>query len=178
MAVRNIFSPIRRLPPERFWPTFASRRRLPLPVSSDTAESGMSSRGARRAVNPLSDKKVNPMSQKILALAAVLAFAYPAFAEDMQMDMGNQTADHSPSSHAFAEANAKMHKDMMVKMTGNADIDFVRSMIPHHQGAIDMAKIELQYGKDPEIRKLAEGVIKAQAAEIAEMNAWLSKNTK
>ena len=118
------------------------------------------------------------MSMKIIAIISALAFAAPAFAEDMQMDMSKPMGDHSPSSHAFAEANAKMHKDMMVKMTGNADIDFVRGMIPHHQGAIDMAKIELKYGKDPEIRKLAEAVIKAQEAEIAEMNAWLSKNAK
>ena len=116
------------------------------------------------------------MSMKIIAIISTLAFAAPAFAEDMQMDMSKPMGDHGPSSHAFAEANAKMHKDMMVKMTGNADVDFVRGMIPHHQGAIDMAKIELKYGKDPDIRKLAEAVIKAQEAEIAEMNAWLSKN--
>ncbi|MGO4352121.1 DUF305 domain-containing protein [Rhizobium sp. RAF36] len=118
------------------------------------------------------------MSMKIIALISTLAFAAPACAEDLQMDMSKPMGDHGASSHAFAEANAKMHKDMMVEMTGNADVDFVRGMIPHHQGAIDMAKIELQYGKDPEIRKLAEAVIKAQEAEIAEMNAWLSENTK
>jgi len=115
---------------------------------------------------------------KIIALISTLAFAAPACAEDMQMDMSKPMGDHGASSHAFAEANAKMHKDMMIEMTGYADVDFVRGMIPHHQGAIDMAKIELQYGKDPEIRKLAEAVIKAQEAEIAEMNAWLSENTK
>jgi uncharacterized protein (DUF305 family) len=115
---------------------------------------------------------------KIIALISTLAFAAPACAEDMQMDMSKPMGDHGASSHAFAEANTKMHKNMMIEMTGNADVDFVRGMIPHHQGAIDMAKIELQYGKDPEIRKLAEAVIKAQEAEIAEMNAWLSKNTK
>jgi len=118
------------------------------------------------------------MSMKIIALISTLAFAAPACAEDMQMDMSKPMGDHGASSHAFTEANAKMHKDMMIEMTGNADVDFVRGMIPHHQGAIDMAKIELQYGKDAEIRKLAEAVIKAQEAEIAEMNAWLSKNTK
>lgn len=119
------------------------------------------------------------MSLKIIALSAIIAVASPAFAEDMPaMDMSKPMGDHSPSSHVFAEANANMHKDMMVEMSGNTDVDFVRSMIPHHQGAIDMAKIELQYGKDPEIRKLAEGVIKAQEAEIAEMNAWLKAHAK
>ena len=49
----------------------------------------------------------------------------------------------------------KMHKDMAIAYTGDSDIDFVRGMIPHHQAAIDMARIQLEYGKDAEIRKLA-----------------------
>jgi uncharacterized protein (DUF305 family) len=125
------------------------------------------------------------MSFKLLALTtgliAGLSFsALPASAEDkpMDMDMSMPMGDHSPSSHAFSEANNKMHKDMMIEYSGDADIDFVRGMIAHHQGAIDMAKVELQYGKDPEMRKLAEGVIKAQEAEITEMQAWLKAHAK
>ncbi|CAN7181193.1 CopM family metallochaperone [Rhizobium sp. LjRoot258] len=119
------------------------------------------------------------MSLKVLAIAATLALSTAsAFAEDMQMDMSKPMGDHSAVSHAFAEANAKMHKDMTLEYTGDTDVDFVRGMIPHHQGAIDMAKIELQYGKDPEIRKLAEAVIKAQEAEIADMLAWLKAHGK
>ena len=68
-----------------------------------------------------------------------------------------------------------MHKDMDIAFTGDADADFARGMIPHHQGAIDMAKIVLQYGKDPEIRKLAQDVVNAQEAEIKFMREWLAK---
>jgi len=66
-----------------------------------------------------------------------------------------------------------MHKSMDIRFSNDADVDFVRSMIPHHQGAIDMARIVLQHGKDEQIRKLAEVVIREQEREIAEMQAWL-----
>ena len=66
-----------------------------------------------------------------------------------------------------------MHEGMAIKYTGDADVDFVRGMIPHHQGAVDMAKIELEYGKDPDNRKLAEEIIASQEKEIAVMQAWL-----
>nr|WP_280173591.1 DUF305 domain-containing protein [Rhizobium sp. RU33A] len=116
-----------------------------------------------------------------LSTSAVLAQDNSMHQGHDMSSMDHSSMDHgamgdSPSSKAFAEANAKMHKDMAVPLTGNADVDFVQGMIPHHQGAIDMAKIVLEYGKDPEIRKLAEEVIAAQEGEIAMMKAWLAKN--
>jgi len=86
--------------------------------------------------------------------------------------------DQSPASLAFRGVNAKMHEAMDLEFSGNADADFVKGMIPHHQGAIDMAKVVLAFGKDPEVKKLAEGIIKAQEDEIAWMKGWLDKNKK
>ncbi|MCK3775734.1 DUF305 domain-containing protein [Ensifer sesbaniae] len=118
------------------------------------------------------------------ALALTACLAFPAAAEDTShgsihhgsTESQSLAGDASPSSKAFAEANARMHKDMDIAYTGKTDIDFVRGMIAHHQGAIDMAKIELEYGKDETIRKLAEEIIKAQEGEIKLMKEWLAKN--
>ena len=129
---------------------------------------------------------------KVLAMAAlatgvataVLAQSHsqhqsmdPASMQKMMSEMMPAASDPA-STKAFKETHMKMMKDMHISYTGGPDVDFVRGMIPHHQGAIDMAKVQLQHGKDPEIRRLAQQVIADQEKEIGMMQAWLKKNAK
>jgi uncharacterized protein (DUF305 family) len=72
----------------------------------------------------------------------------------------------------------KMHQAMAsVESSGDGDVDFVRLMLPHHQAAIDMAKTQLIYGKDPQMRRLAQEIITDQQSEIALMQLWLTQRT-
>lgn len=116
-----------------------------------------------------------------LPAAAFLAFAAaPAGAQDHGT---HGVATEQPAGNAAVEAYKtamdKMHAAMSgMEYSGDADIDFARGMIPHHQAAIDMAKTVLEHGKDPEIRKLAEEVIAAQEREIKQLESWLEKHAK
>ena len=68
----------------------------------------------------------------------------------------------------------QMHRGMHVELTGDPDRDFARMMIPHHQGAVDMALVELRYGHDERLRRLAEGIIVEQKQEIEVMHHYLA----
>jgi len=86
-----------------------------------------------------------------------------------------ENVQNSLSNMAFGRVNQNMHMDMNIEFSGNADSDFVNGMIPHHQGAVNMARVVLAYGKDPFARRLAYGIINAQESEITWMKKWLSR---
>lgn len=125
--------------------------------------------------------RTTKIAATVVGIAVVGALAYaqlPKGGTDAMQGMGHSTmaaADAPASSKAYDAAMSGMMKNMMAPLTGKPDLDFVQGMVPHHQGAIDMAKAVLQYGKDPEVKTLAEGVIKAQEGEIAFIKDWLGR---
>lgn len=135
---------------------------------------------------PASRKDISMTTTRSLlagaALGAALGLGGLALAQGHQGhgSHGSATpaAADTPATQAYKAANDKMHKEMGISFSGDADVDFARGMIPHHQGAVDMAKVVLAHGKDPELRKLAEGVITEQQKEIAFLRDWLKKQGK
>ena len=91
-----------------------------------------------------------------------------------QMSSGASATDDSFDAQ-MGRAMERMDQDMMVKPSGNYDRDFAAMMVPHHQGAVDMARIELQFGKDPVLRRLAQAIIVEQLQEIQVMNLELQQ---
>lgn len=130
-------------------------------------------------------KRMHPLNLfHAAALGGALALSALAFTANAQMPAGHAGMSHaagaetsaSPSTRAFQASGEEMMQGMNTPYTGNADQDFAAQMITHHQGAVSMARVELEFGKDPEMRKLARDIIKAQKQEIAFMKKWQAKH--
>ncbi|MFE1597870.1 CopM family metallochaperone [Methylobacterium sp. ID0610] len=119
------------------------------------------------------------MTATRIALTATLlaaGLAGTALAQSPAHHHGGTTTGDAPSTRDFEEADRAMMRAMHVAYTGNPDIDFRTHMIPHHQGAIDMARVALKHAKDAQTRAMAQKIIDDQEKEIAEMRAWLKRN--
>jgi hypothetical protein len=77
----------------------------------------------------------------------------------------------------MVDVGGRMHQAMEVAASGDVDRDFMRMMIPHHQGAIDMALLQLKYGRDEKLKRLAQSIIVEQGQEIAYMRTLLARPT-
>ena len=117
---------------------------------------------------------------KIRWRLAIIFILFSVVAIPAQLAMHKHAPVKSPGDPAWTELHSsmdRMHAAMSsVAATGNSDADFVKLMIPHHQAAIDMAKTQLLYGKDPQMRRLAQVIITDQQSEIDLMNLWLKQN--
>ncbi len=87
------------------------------------------------------------------------------------------SATLNESQRAYEAVNVEMHKGMAA-IDADPDVAFMEGMIAHHKGAVAMSEVALKYGKDAKVRDLANRIIKAQAGEIAEMEAWLKEKGK
>jgi len=118
------------------------------------------------------------MNRKMYLFAILILLASNLTLDAQQQD------SHSHSSKAAVQPEwaelmgsmDNMHATMAsTEPSGNADVDFVNLMLSHHQAAVDMAKTELMYGKDPQMRRLAQDIITAQQSEIETMQLWLKR---
>ena len=112
------------------------------------------------------------LAKAVFIVGMILGYGQALAAEEGHM-AGQQPAEFN---QAYMKAMDQMHGPMMTGiMDADPDAAFVKGMIPHHRGAVAMAEIELKYGTDPELKKLARDIIAAQDKEIAFMEAWLKK---
>ncbi len=120
-----------------------------------------------------------PMILAALLLGTAPVFALSGFAQTSPTMPGMPKAPGpsaaSPVDQAFMAAMARMNATMNVPLTGDPDADFVAMMIPHHQAAIDMAKVELQYGTNKQLRQMADRIIASQTKQIDAMRRWQTR---
>ena len=118
------------------------------------------------------------MTFTALSTAAVSIYVQ-ANEQQHQVHMNMPMSTGSSMQQELMQGMNQMHQDMMTAMQyQDPDVAFAAGMLPHHIGAVKMAEVELKYGKDPEMRKLAEDIINAQQAEIEQMQKWLKAHNK
>ena len=117
------------------------------------------------------------MKKRACCIAILLALITSAGLPAQQLHRhGDSVAGENDWSQLTASME-KMHLAMgSIERSGDGDIDFVRLMLPHHQAAIDMARTQLMYGKDPQMRRLAQEIITDQQSEIELMQLWLKQH--
>ncbi len=136
----------------------------------------------KRAVQNRNDHAYALKKTFVSSALALLVLAYPAYASAQQAasaDNAERSLQQTAEASFMAEnqaAMSKMMKDMAVKPSGNVDADFTAMMIPHHQGAVDMAAAELHYGHNPKLRRIARKIIAGQTQQIGAMKAALGKS--
>ena len=109
-----------------------------------------------------------------ILLVLIPAVTLAAWRQDSQSQSGKTAGE--PAWSELVGSMDKMHAAMAsVKPSGDCDVDFVKLMLPHHQAAIDMAKVQLKYGKDEQMRRLAQEIITGQQSEIELMQLWLKQ---
>lgn len=114
-------------------------------------------------------------TRRLLILLA-LTVTTGTFAFQQEPHAQSATLTGGDAWSAAMESMQRMDADMAsVAPSGDPDVDFVRLMIPHHAAAIDMAKVQLKYGKDPQARRLAQEIITDQQLEIELMRLWLGQ---
>jgi hypothetical protein len=155
------------------------------PIIDNLAEGSPRCRKLRRSKRlsyVTEDGEVLQRSSKGQSLWTAIALGWLALSSAAAQDAQHHAPGHAgaggPAIEAYLAASERMHRDMAIEFTGNPDVDFARGMIPHHQGAIEMARAVLEYGQDPEIRALAEAIIAAQEKEIAVLRSWLEKRAE
>ena len=115
-----------------------------------------------------------------ITLSAVAVSNYAqANEQPHQAHMNMPMSTGSAMQQELMQGMNQMNQDMMAAAQyKDPDVAFAAGMLPHHIGAVKMAEVELKYGKDPEMRKLAEDIINAQQAEIEQMQKWLKAHNK
>jgi len=112
---------------------------------------------------------------RLVAITTLLCAAIQA-----QQPADKRSGQQSPNDQAWSELQSsmeKMHTAMSsIEASGNSDLDFVKMMIPHHQAAVDMARSQLLFGKDQQLRRLAQEIITDQQSEIELMTLWLNQH--